>query len=52
MARGAVISMFTVIFILPSMLMVFDRVICATTKDMRACLKKKEKASDEACANA
>lgn len=52
MARGAVISMFTVIFILPSMLMVFDKVICATTKDMRACLKKKEKASDEACANA
>lgn len=52
MARGAVISMFTVIFILPSMLMVFDRVICATTKDMRACLKKKEKASDEARANA
>ncbi len=52
MARGAVISMFTVIFILPSMLMVFDRVICASTKDMRACLKKKEKASDEACANA
>ena len=52
MARGAVISMFTVIFILPSMLMVFDKVICATTKDMRVCLKKKEKASDEACANA
>lgn len=52
MARGAVISMLTVIFILPSMLMVFDKAICATTKDMRVCLKKKEKASDEACANA
>lgn len=51
MARGAVISMFTVIFILPSMLMVFDRVICATTKDMRGCIKKKEKPADEACAN-
>ena len=52
MARGAIISMFTVIFILPSMLMVFDKVICATTKDMRVCIKKKEEETDEACANA
>lgn len=35
MARGAIVSMFVVIFILPSMMMVFDRVICATTKEMR-----------------
>lgn len=35
MARGAIISMFVVIFILPSMLMVFDKVVCATTKEMR-----------------
>lgn len=35
MARGAIISMFVVIFILPSMLIVFDKVICATTKEMR-----------------
>lgn len=35
MARGAVISMLVVIFILPSMLMVFDKIICATTKGMR-----------------
>lgn len=35
MARGAIISMFVVIFILPSMLMVFDKVICSTTKEMR-----------------
>lgn len=35
MARGAVVSMFVVIFVLPSMLMVFDRLICATTKAMR-----------------
>lgn len=35
MARGAIISMFVVIFILPSMLMVFDRIVCATTKEMR-----------------
>lgn len=52
MARGAIVSMFTVIFILPSMLMVFDKVICATTKDMRACIKKKDEKTDEACANA
>lgn len=31
MARGAIISMFVVIFILPSMMMIFDRVICATS---------------------
>lgn len=35
MARGAIISMFTVIFILPSMLMLFDKVICATTMNMK-----------------
>lgn len=35
MARGAIVSMFVVIFILPSMMMVFDRMICATTKEMR-----------------
>lgn len=35
MARGAIISMFVVIFILPSMLIVFDKVICTTTKEMR-----------------
>ena len=35
MSRGAVISMVTVIFILPSMLMVFDRVVCKTTKQMK-----------------
>lgn len=34
MARGAIVSMFVVIFVLPSMLMVFDRLICATTKEM------------------
>lgn len=40
MARGAIISMFVVIFILPSMLMVFDKVVCVTTREMRP---KKEK---------
>lgn len=45
MARGAIISMFTVIFILPSMLMVFDRPICATTAGMRM-IHKNEKAKN------
>jgi uncharacterized protein len=47
MARGAIISMLTVIFILPSMLMVFDRVICATTNGMTHIYKKKKKLSAE-----
>lgn len=35
LSRGAIISMFVVIFILPSMLMVFDKFIGWTTIDMR-----------------
>ncbi len=31
MSRGAIISMFVVIFILPAMLMIFDKIICATS---------------------
>jgi hypothetical protein len=31
MARGALISMCVVVFVLPSMFMIFDRVICATS---------------------
>lgn len=31
LARGAIISMFVVILVLPSMFMIFDRVICATS---------------------
>lgn len=38
MSRGAIISMFTVILILPSMLMLFDKLIIKTTMGM----KKKE----------
>ncbi len=40
MARGAIISMFVVIFILPSMFMVFDRLICATSAGFKP--KKQE----------
>jgi uncharacterized protein len=39
MARGAIISMITVIFLLPSMLMAFDKVICKTTRGMKGLLK-------------
>ena len=35
MARGAIISMFVVIFILPSMFMIFDKLICATSMGFR-----------------
>jgi predicted RND superfamily exporter protein len=34
MARGAIVSMLSVIFILPALLMVFDKIICATTIGM------------------
>ncbi len=36
MARGAIISMFVVIFILPSMFMVFDKIICATSSGFKS----------------
>lgn len=42
-ARGAVISVLLVIFVLPAMFMLFDRFICATTLDMRHIPWKKEK---------
>ncbi len=35
MARGAIISVLMVIFILPALLLAFDRVICDTTVGMR-----------------
>ncbi|HAD19504.1 MAG TPA: hypothetical protein DCF42_03795, partial [Lachnospiraceae bacterium] len=45
MARGAIISMLTVIFILPAWFMVFDRVICATSVGFR--MKKSDKEETE-----
>lgn len=45
MARGAVISMLCVIFILPALLMLFDKLICATTLGMGK--KKTQPASEE-----
>ena len=35
MARGAVISMMAVIFMLPALLLLCDRLICATTASMK-----------------
>ncbi|HAD19649.1 MAG TPA: hypothetical protein DCF42_04545 [Lachnospiraceae bacterium] len=45
MARGAIISMLTVIFILPAWFMVFDRIICATSVGFR--MKKSDKEETE-----
>ena len=42
LARGAIISMFVVILVLPSMFMIFDKVICATSVGFR---KKRQKES-------
>lgn len=44
MSRGAIISMFVAIFILPAMFMVFDRVICATSIGFGPGRDKKAKA--------
>lgn len=40
LARGAIISMAMVILALPAMFMLFDKLICKTTKEMKICLKK------------
>ena len=37
MARGAVISMLCVIFILPALLTLCDKLVCATTFDTKKC---------------
>ena len=39
LARGAVISMLTVIFILPALLVLFDKPVCYTTLGMKKCAK-------------
>ena len=47
MARGAVVSMLAVIFLLPALLMLCDKIICATTVGMPHLLKKKTGADPE-----
>ncbi len=44
MSRGAIISMFVAIFILPAMFVVFDGVICATSKNFGPAKQKKANA--------
>ncbi len=39
LARGAIISMVMVILVLPALFMLFDKIICKTTKEMKPCLK-------------
>ena len=46
MARGALISMVVVILVLPSMFMVFDKVICASSAGFKDKKKKQVIASD------
>lgn len=41
MSRGALISMVVVIFVLPAMYMIFDKVICATSAGFRSVRKEK-----------
>lgn len=43
MARGAIISMICVIFILPALFMLCDKVICSTTRGMSALAKNSER---------
>lgn len=47
MSRGAIISMFVVIFILPSMLMVFDSIIIGTSRGFRVKKEKETQTADE-----
>lgn len=47
MARGAIVSMITVLLVLPAMLMIFDRLICKTTLSMRHIGKKKNVKAEE-----
>ncbi len=47
LARGAILSMFIVILMLPSMYMIFDKLICHTTLGMRVCLKRKRERRTE-----
>ncbi len=47
MARGAIVSMLAVIFILPALLMLCDPIICHTTIGMKKVMQKKKEKSSE-----
>ena len=42
LARGAIINILMVVFLLPPMLVLFDRPICAATSGMRGIYKKEK----------
>lgn len=42
MARGALVSMFSVILFLPALLLLCDPVVCRTTLGMKSCIKPKK----------
>ena len=46
MARGAIVSMFCVVFFLPALLMLCDRIVCATTIGMKHCSRKNNNDND------
>ena len=39
MSRGAIVSMLTVLCVLPSFLIIFDKIICKTTREMKKCIE-------------
>jgi predicted RND superfamily exporter protein len=47
-SRGAIVSMLSVIFVLPAMLMLLDRLVCATTLHMSGLVKKNHHNKEEA----
>ena len=46
MARGAVVSMICVIFLLPALLMLCDRLVCATTRGMKHVVRTNSEVSN------
>ena len=49
MSRGAIISMFTVLLVLPAMYMIFDKIIIKTTLGVNPSVQSQEKITD--CVN-
>ncbi len=49
MSRGAIISMFTVLLVLPAMYMIFDKIIIKTTLGVNPGAKSQDKITD--CVN-
>ena len=43
LSRGSIISMLVVVLILPSLLIIFDKIICKTTKGLKEAVYEKNK---------